>query len=859
MAFRGRSHQSRKFDTDDRYLQIRQMSGKLKMKYWVPGLKNRKLKAVPENLTVEEVLRLISSTEKRSDLDVVATEHGFLSLTDKFIDVFDPDSVYVFMVQNEPLPEPPVGVKAPRQPGGESVPLLQSQGPGMMKLRVYLTTSYQSMIIGRDVRMAKNATFQEMCDVLTDLAKEEDVVKGDVQIEAYLDDGSRLLAGNFSRIRYGTVSNVYVVVHRRCDERALSKEYSDVYDIRDRELSVLLSPVKESGAMGLCQIALILSYLLCDGARANRFVRAAVHVTAFAPLAVALLRLIHQKSVDGYQVVCITACLHSVFEPFLHGTAKDDVFMHALKCASVLVTVEAPRFPVVNGKFKSNFQRGELPRVASNAVLDSIFSREPGFRPWSLDEVQRISSSAIVRVPPFLALNVVGVGCKDRTLSRTVDLINPMAEHQRVSLSVARVAYAIENETIHEVPRAVCACDVSQVVVFCVDASTDMFIDDRYVLVDQFISQVHHSYTWNGDTVIGLVYYNDAIDVAMSTKQTSFTIEHPQPHTYGYGHRLWDGVGRAIEVIRESSDLYPNATRRIVVFAISEDDDSRKTSCQISNEAHDAGILIDSFSFEPNQELCAVSHILGGICMTIDQHGLAMEAAELEAFLYPKYRKPSNVPIVEVTPATIATFKKDARDVSIATMPLYDTGRQSLVMPGTMVSQLSSTVGENPRTLRIMKELKMMVARVSPNFSVFHMKGAVHKWRVGIKLVGLRKEQLRKLGVGKWLDLFVVLPDEYPHVAPEFRFLTPIPYHINVTRDGRICLGVLQREYLSTMHITELIDAITAMLVTPCPAEPVSAWRFACWQFARDQFGSDAGAAQKKSHRTDLEARGLVR
>ena len=829
------------------------------MKYWVPGLKNRKLKAVPENLTVEEVLRLISTTEKRSDLDAVATEYGFLSLTDKFIDVFDQDSVYIFMVRNQPLPEPPVGVKAPSQSADASVPLLRSQGPTVIKIRVYLTTSYQSMIVGHDVRLAKSMTYQETYAALTDLARQQNVIAGDLQIEVYIDDGSRLLAENYHKMKFGAVSNVYVVVHRPCSERALSKEYNDLYDIRDKDLSVLLSPLKEGDAMGLCQVALILCYLLYDGARTNRFIRAAVHVTAFPPLAVAFWHMIHQKSATGYYVVCITACLHSVFEPFLHGTAKDDVFMHALKCASVLTTVEAPRFMVVDGRLKGEYERGALPRVASNSVLDSIFSREPGFRPWSLDEVQRISNSAIVRVPPFLALNVVGAGSKDRTLSQTVDLINPMGERQRVSLSVARVEYAIENEVMHDLPRSISACDVSQVVVFCVDASTQMFVDDRYVLVDQFISQVHDRYTWNGDTVIGLVYYNDTLEVAMEPKQTSFTIEHPQPHAYGYGHRLWDGVYRAIEVIRESSDMYPKATRRIVVFAISEDDDSRHTPCEICNEAHKAGILIDSFSFEPNQELCAVSHILGGLCMPIDQNGLAMEAAELEAFLYPKYRKPTKVPIIEVTPATIANFKKDACDVSIATMPLDDIWKHSFVMPGTMSSQLSASVGESPRTVRIMKELKMMVARSSSHFAVFHMKGAIHKWRVGIMLAGLQPQQLRKLGITKWIDIFVVLPDQYPHVPPEFRFLAPIPYHVNVTRDGHICLGVLQREYLSTMHVTELIDAITTMLVTPCPAESVSAWRFACWQFARDQFDSDAEAAQKKNHRTDLEVRGLVR
>ncbi|CAB11183.1 Ubiquitin conjugating enzyme Ubc13 [Schizosaccharomyces pombe] len=68
------------------------------------------------------------------------------------------------------------------------------------------------------------------------------------------------------------------------------------------------------------------------------------------------------------------------------------------------------------------------------------------------------------------------------------------------------------------------------------------------------------------------------------------------------------------------------------------------------------------------------------------------------------------------------------------------------------------------------------------------------------------------------LELF--LPDEYPMMPPNVRFLTKI-YHPNVDKLGRICLSTLKKDWSPALQIRTVLLSIQALMGAPNPDDPL--------------------------------------
>lgn len=87
----------------------------------------------------------------------------------------------------------------------------------------------------------------------------------------------------------------------------------------------------------------------------------------------------------------------------------------------------------------------------------------------------------------------------------------------------------------------------------------------------------------------------------------------------------------------------------------------------------------------------------------------------------------------------------------------------------------------------------------------------------------------------KWWYLFVTFPDAFPTSPPIFRFIT-IPYHINISNEGRICMNTIGNDYLSTSTVMELIGQVKCLLLVPNYEDPIDIEKLTLYNESKTKF-----------------------
>lgn len=139
---------------------------------------------------------------------------------------------------------------------------------------------------------------------------------------------------------------------------------------------------------------------------------------------------------------------------------------------------------------------------------------------------------------------------------------------------------------------------------------------------------------------------------------------------------------------------------------------------------------------------------------------------------------------------------------------LYGNSNAQLATPLHSVSKNSNLVIPIQRTRRILKELYHACQVIDPNninfdpdIMVYHFHENLDLWKVFIKgPEGTPYEN-------KWWYLLVYFPITYPYEPPTLRFIS-IPYHLNVSADGMICLNILDKGYMKSKHVIEIIQEL---------------------------------------------------
>jgi ubiquitin-conjugating enzyme E2 N len=78
------------------------------------------------------------------------------------------------------------------------------------------------------------------------------------------------------------------------------------------------------------------------------------------------------------------------------------------------------------------------------------------------------------------------------------------------------------------------------------------------------------------------------------------------------------------------------------------------------------------------------------------------------------------------------------------------------------------------------------------------------------------------------------LPEGYPISPPKVRFLTPV-CHPNIDRIGRICIGILSKDWSPALTISSLFVSIQSLVSDPNPADPLDTAIADRWKKNREE------------------------
>lgn len=160
-----------------------------------------------------------------------------------------------------------------------------------------------------------------------------------------------------------------------------------------------------------------------------------------------------------------------------------------------------------------------------------------------------------------------------------------------------------------------------------------------------------------------------------------------------------------------------------------------------------------------------------------------------------------------------AEFMNKAKEDAIFDTEVFDKFIQMnssirLATPKKICSLNENLFIPSTRQRRVLREFSYAMEMNDDSIKVFAFKSNIDQWRVFIK------GPINSPCENKRWHLKISLPNEYPFKPPQISFVS-IPYHLNVSKEGRISLNSIQNNYLSSYRISNFIVDIKQLLSSP--------------------------------------------
>jgi ubiquitin-protein ligase len=289
---------------------------------------------------------------------------------------------------------------------------------------------------------------------------------------------------------------------------------------------------------------------------------------------------------------------------------------------------------------------------------------------------------------------------------------------------------------------------------------------------------------------------------------------------------LWQGVERAIQCILTfdppDTGKFPNARRRIVVISDGSDTGRGVTPfalaqrlCQLQIVL-DAVIICSNNEFVQNAELAYLSALTGGVIFRPETPDEGLGFFEQEAFLNLRLR---GEPTIPNWCASAEEFKAAGRDFvqTFHTRPAIvnvavSRGAENCDLDSPAFRIAPDLEGDGPLTWadrRLLRELKPFAGNLAPaGVEVWVSSASLRFWRVFID--GPPDTPFQDLC---WSAVLEFTP-EYPAAPPIIRFLS-VPYHPNVSPEGKLLFSWIDRRYTAVLRVVDIINGVVALLKTP--------------------------------------------
>lgn len=329
----------------------------------------------------------------------------------------------------------------------------------------------------------------------------------------------------------------------------------------------------------------------------------------------------------------------------------------------------------------------------------------------------------------------------------------------------------------------------------------------------------------------------------------------------GYTH-LWDAISLACDGINSFSvnkrgeNIYKNASKRILVISDGEDYVSKVKVEEVAKKLIQSNIIVDCVIVTQDDSckmLAVLCHLTGGIAYRPNTIKEGLSLFEKRAFLNLEDRIIDDIPLISndsnTKPSCLKSkpekitkeFMENAINfVNYDQYPKYkyeNISIKSLSTPLHFCFVNRDKQMKSLRDRRIMKELRS-AAKVmdihSDNFDedlkIYPFESKIDRWLV------LIKAPITTLYENKWFSMLVEFPDSYPYIAPIFQFIT-IPYHLNISSEGRICLDSVEKGYLQTSSVIDIIqNEIKAMFIEPKENSAIQLDVLNCYKYEREKY-----------------------
>lgn len=753
------------------------------------------------------------------------------------------------------------------------------------KYCVFTTESLQSMIKGKLVDIDENQNVKKVEQKIRD----EFGIDENLQIHLFLPGGCPFFSGTINDIKKvdelrNFRRHLYVIITNKIPKDVLNQEIINACDASSDEKKLLLSPCFESSISSLCTIASLLGYINQNGEDSDSLVYSLSRFFPFAPFVCALHQLQSRNLSCGRTIMQITAPLFTIMRDSLKDLSIEDseLLSFAPKFFTYLINFD------IKGDMSCTTYTPPFLEISTEGYLKEIFETnhlkdqvvtfwDPDFRgiDWvyfeylnptkeKIDEACENISSLNIILPmdlrkirrstlfrgdkgPWLFLN--GTYGKQKGGEDNIDIINPL-EGKIMSVDpedfASKIVLNADGSSSFDIvdPK-----QISQITYFIIDKSDSMFEEykgtTRFLAAKQFlISFLDAAYTSLNFSLFGLIPFDNKYNIVcdLTILSPNFRDELEKVKSGGSTH-IFKTMQAAAEKLVEVQDRYPNAVKRLIVLTDGMDNHADYTYVNyegvekryfnldistVSNYLIDNKIRVDCMyvSDEVDARLYKLAKMTGGCAFYPSSIYEGLKIFSEEPFY--------NVLIRDFKPFSTERLNHD--QIQSTPMPSPDdwdkttpskpseiaslSNKNTLVSPKYIAIQNEGKILPARRKGRLLKELRNLagIDCEKEGIRVYTFKDQIDKWRV------LIRGPDGSLYKNRWFYLTIEFPANYPNVPPTIRFVHP-PFHVNIGDNGFICMSNLDKNYMASDTVHDLLTMIIGLLMCPNNADPLDQTR----------------------------------
>lgn len=625
---------------------------------------------------------------------------------------------------------------------------------------------------------------------------------------------------------------------------------------------LFLSPLYETPQAGLAEMAALLGYFQHNGPRTEHMLLALAKATCFAPLIVNMFRFLENEEVTGENLVAISGPLHTLFTSLLPGTVRPDlVLTYTLKCASFLSRVTDVEFlKLYSSSWSEDIKETDYLEVYARktgqqehfviwtsdtteaafngyalrsppfAEIEGVFEATPVFKPLSPKTVHFLFSVALMRGRngPCVFLGEVP---ERPQVARYLDPVG--SPGRPVEKEIEAIAAEVGDRAIDPALDILEGGRFDQAIIVCFDASTSMSnkIDgfrtrgnvavSRCEIAKKFLAAFRdRSYAYRLASAYGLIRFSDDVQVEcpLSFSADDFAAAMGRIVVKGQT-RLWDALNIACDNLAAYRANHPNARLRILVISDGEDSTTPLPSHVLIAKLLKERVVVDGVmvsTADENAGLCVTCEMTGGQAFRTMSEAEGLRLFEQESFLDINIRERLDPFAQPVTPAVLEQKFRAfdpargyaQRPVNVAAQEAVQAFELATPLYGVRKTMHAGNTRLTQKSARILCELKILAKGPDPDITVYVAADSIEKMRATFQ--GPRGSPFE----GKFWSIYITFPAQYPIRPPKIIFAN-VPYHPNVSSEGRAIFGMIEHFYSVKRTLKEIIQRARAVLGDP--------------------------------------------